>query len=363
MNAPLKIALVGLGLIGRRHLHVLQSDPAYRVAGIVDPTPAIKDFCARAGIPHFVDSQTMLAMARPDGTIVAVPNQAHVEVGSVWLRAGVPVLMEKPIADGLVGAAELVAIAESSGTPMAVAHHRRHNPVMRRAREILDQGTIGRQLAVSAIWLTDKPDDYFDIPWHRQPGAGPVLINSIHDIDNLRMLCGEIDSVQAMTANTLRNHPVEDTAAVTLRFASGALGTLLLSDAVPSSIGWETTIRESDRFPQYKGDCYVISGTGGSLSIPSLDLKLRRPGETWSDPLNEIGGEPEAGDAYVAQMQNFAEVIREQAPPVVSGQDGLRSLAVTLAILESAKTGHEVRVADLLAAADRKTQPTELAGQ
>ena len=75
-----------------------------------------------------------------------------------------------------------------------------------------------------ATWL--KPDSYYEQAWRRQPGAGPVLINLIHDIDLLRFLIGEVDSVQAITSNAVRGFEVEDTAAVIMRFACGALATL-----------------------------------------------------------------------------------------------------------------------------------------
>ena len=142
------------------------------------------------------------------------------------MKRGIPVLVEKPIADTLDAALALADASEAAGVPVLVGHHRRHNPIVRKAREIVQSGALGRLTAVSATWLVCKPDDYFDVAWRREPGGGPILINLIHDIDNLRFIAGDIAAVQGMTSSARRGFPVEDTAALLLRFRDGALGTV-----------------------------------------------------------------------------------------------------------------------------------------
>ena len=95
---------------------------------------------------------------------------------------------------------------------MLVGHHRRHSAVDDRAREAIDSGALGRLVAVQGSALFHKPASYFDeAPWRRQKGSGPILNNIVHEIDNLRMLAGEIVEVQAMASNARRGHEVEDT--------------------------------------------------------------------------------------------------------------------------------------------------------
>ena len=221
-----RIAIIGAGMIGRRHLRVLLEQPGYVAAAIADPSPQAKGLAEEHGIPWFDDYERMLDEVRPDGAIVATPNQLHVAAGLACVARGVPVLVEKPIADSLPEALRLVAAGEAAGVPILVGHHRRHNPIMQEAARVLRDGGVGRITAVVAMWLSHKPDDYFDVAWRREPGGGTVLINGIHEIDGLRMLCGEIESVQAEIATGARGLPVEDTAAAVLRFANGALGTL-----------------------------------------------------------------------------------------------------------------------------------------
>ena len=103
-----------------------------------------------------------------------------------------------------------------------------------KAREIVRSGRIGAVTAVVGLALFLKPDDYFDVALRREDGGGPVLINLIHDIDDLRLICGEIVAVDAMVSAARRGHAVEDTAAVIARFDNGALATIIASDAVPA---------------------------------------------------------------------------------------------------------------------------------
>lgn len=347
---PLRIAFVGAGAISRMHLRVIAESGTCETAAIADPMPAAEKEAAARGVPWYSDYVAMLDAVKPDGVIVATPNQLHVPAALACVARGIAVLVEKPVADTLAAARKLVAAAAAAGVPVLIGHHRRHNPILRRAAEIVGGGMIGRVTAVTATWLNRKPDDYFDVAWRREPGGGPVLINAIHDIDVLRMLCGEIDTVQAATANGVRGLPVEDTAAAVIRFESGALGTLIVSDAVSSPSNWELTSRENPMYPVEDGHCFEITGTKGSLMVPSLELAWRAPCEAWTHALMRRSMAVPLADPYVAQIRHFARVIRREEPPVLDAASGTRTLAATLAIHAAAKTGGIVRVEDLMAA-------------
>ena len=163
------------------------------------------------------------------------------------------------------------------------------------------------------------------------------------------MLCGDIDTVQAQTANGARNFPVEDTAAAVLRFKSGALGTLILSDTVSTPWTWERGSYENSIWPHESQNCYFVTGTRGALTVPSLELWSQEASQGWADPLTRQRFHYIPADSYVEQMKNFADVIHRRAKPVVSGWEGTHTSAATLAIAESARTGHPVRVDDMLA--------------
>ena len=130
-----------------------------------------------------------------------------------------------------------------------------------------------------------------------------------------------------------------------LRFKSGALGTLVVSDAASAPWSWEWTSRENPLRPFEPENCYVVAGTQGSLAVPSLVHRWYEPGkQDWDKELTQKRVHVALEDAYCAQASNLAAVARGTATPVVSGLDGVRTLATTLAITESAKTGMPVNV-------------------
>ncbi|NNJ69292.1 MAG: Gfo/Idh/MocA family oxidoreductase, partial [Boseongicola sp.] len=253
------IAVVGAGLIGQRHIDVVSRGA--RLAAIVDPDLNADALAARHGVERYPGLDAYLATARPDGVILATPNQMHVAQGLQCVRAGVPVLIEKPIANDVASASALVDESEAAGVPILVGHHRRHNPLVRAAKAVIEAGRLGDIVAATAEFWLYKPDDYFTPEWRRAPGAGPVFINLIHDIDLMRHFCGNVEYVQAMESRAVRGFEVEDTMAVLLRFANGALATVSVSDTISAPWSWEFTSGENPVYPNVTTSCYKIGGT------------------------------------------------------------------------------------------------------
>lgn len=342
MSAKLQIALVGAGLIGRAHLARIEASPDCELAAICDPTGSARDLAAELGVLWFSSQREMLATLKPDGAVIATPNALHVPGAIDCLAAGVPVLVEKPLAESVAAAQELVAAQARTGIAVLAGHHRRHNPIVKEARRIVQSGEIGRLVAVNALFLIRKPDDYFDVAWRREPGGGPVLINLIHDIDNLRFICGEIESVQAMTSNATRGFPVEDTAALIFRFANGALGTATVSDATPSPWSWELSSGENAAYPQRDGHCYLIAGSEGSLALPKLERWHYEGKAGWWEPLARAERSVGPVEPLAEQIRHFCAVIRGTEQPITSAADAARTLAVVEAVTEAARTGGTV---------------------
>lgn len=346
-ETPDQIAVVGAGLIGKRHVEAIQRSDSADIACIVDPDRTASDFAAEHRTKWFSSISGMLAAGAPDGVIIATPNQMHVEHGLDCVAAGLPMLIEKPIADEAPSADRLVMEAETAGIPILVGHHRRHNPIIRAAKQRIDSGAIGDIVAAQAACWLYKPDNYFDVAWRTQPGAGPVFINLIHDIDLLRHLIGEVHSVQAFASSRTRRHEVEDTAAIILKFTNGALATVTVSDTIVAPWSWELTAAENPAYPATGQTCYVIGGTDGSIEIPTGRVWSQAGEKSWWQPIDQAAYDVEDQDPLDLQISHFCDVIAGRAEPLVSGREGLKSLQVIEAIVQSAEACRTVSLAEM----------------
>ncbi len=349
-----QLAVAGAGLIGRRHIELIEANPRTQLCAVVDPTPASRDFAAGLGVAHFESLDALFAQAgsKPDGVILATPNHLHVPGALACAQHGVPAIIEKPVADSFQAGRQLVAALEKSGVPMLVGHHRRHSSTLQLARRAIQSGQLGRVVTVMGSAQFYKPDSYFEQgAWRKEAGGGPILINLIHEMDNLRYLCGEIESVHAIASNAVRHFAVEDSAVMTLKFASGAIGTFTLSDSVAAPRSWEQTSGENTAYPRYPAeDCYFIAGTQGSIAVPTLRTWSyakdgREPG--WWTPFVEQALPLEAVDPLAAQLEHFCNLIEGKAEPIITVSDALQSLLTVEAVRQSIATGKTVALQDL----------------
>ena len=337
--------MIGAGYMGRKHLQYLAASADCRLAALVDPDPAAQRAAREHGARYCRDIGELLSGEPIDGAIVAAPTGLHEEVGRRCIDAGVPALIEKPICATVESAERLNRAAEQAGVPLLVGHHRRYNPAAAAAKRLLDAGALGRLVGISAIWCVCKPDSYYEAEWRRQPGGGPVLTNLIHEIDLLRYLAGDIIEVAGFTANAVRGFATEDSAALTLRFAGGALASVVMSDCAPSPWSWEQASGESPQFPANEQNPIRLFGTDAALEFPRLTVWRYRGAKSWTSPLDSAAVRVPGGDAFALQLAHFAAVIRDRATPLVSGREGQRTLAATLALFEAARTGRSVTLA------------------
>lgn len=337
------VAVVGAGLIGKAHIETIVQSADCRLAAVVDPADSAVKLADQHAVPFFATLDDLLETQRPDAIIIATPNRFHVSQACQCLNAGIPVLLEKPVATSHAQGLLLEKEVVRSGIPLLVGHHRAHSAIMDQACAVIASGQLGALVSIMGSAQFAKPASYFlEAPWRSQAGGGPILINMIHEVHNLRMLMGEITHVQAMASQTVRSMPVEETVSMTLRFANGALGTFMLSDAAASVHSWEQTSGENPDYAAYsEDDCYFVAGTRGSLSIPSM--RIRRCAEhgsaSWWEPLEQEKLVLDSIDPLVSQLGHFVQVVRGQASPRVSVFDGLINLRVVEAIAEAADTG------------------------
>lgn len=341
MSTKTNIALIGAGVIGKQHIAAIEAVSGAQLSAIVDPSDAAIEVANKAGVPLYPSLDALIKTNQPDGVIVATPNKLHFKTGMDLVAVQIPMIMEKPICDDLVDAQKLVEAADNAQIPILVGHHRRHNPILIEAKKIIDSGVLGQTLAAHAMCWFYKPDSYFDVPWHRNEGAGPTLINAIHDIDNLRFLLGEVTSVQANETRLVRGHEVEETAVAIFTFASGVIATLSVSDAIVSPWNWEMTSGENPDYPVENAFSCLIGGTHGSLTIPDLEIKSHKKERSWQQPITTQKTPIKQAKPLVAQIENFCDVIHGRAKPRMNGRDGLQTLKVVHAVKEASRTGQK----------------------
>jgi predicted dehydrogenase len=342
-----RIAVAGAGYIGQAHMDAAIASSTVQLSAIVDPSPNAIATAKKYGIPLYTSLAELFAKDKPDGIVLATPNQLHLAHAKECMEVNVPMLLEKPITVTVSEAEELVTYQQATKATILIGHHRAHSPIMAKACEVVASGKLGKLVAAIGSAMFVKPDHYFDEgPWRREIGAGPILLNMIHEVHNLRMLCGEITSVQALTSHAVRGFAVEDTVAINLRFASGCLGTFMLSDCAASAKSWEQTSQENSAYPSYDDeDCYTLAGTHGSLSIPTMRMKSYAKDEdrSWWKPFDVSTVAMQRSDPIAHQMEHFGQVVRGEVKPLVSAFDGMQNLKITEAIVQSAKTGQVIQ--------------------
>lgn len=347
MFEPTRIAVVGFGLIGRRHAEVIRRSPELALCAIVDPSDTGYSDAKSLGVPVFRSLDDMLRTTQPQGVVLATPTPLHLEQGLACVEARCPVLIEKPITVTSADAQTLTDKADAAGVPLLVGHHRRHNGMVQAAKAALTDGAIGDIRAVQATCWFYKPDYYFDAaPWRTQKGAGPISVNLVHDVDLLRYFCGDVDTVQAIAVPSRRGFENEDLATAVLRFGSGAIATISVSDSIVAPWSWELTARENPAYPATAESCYLIGGSKGGLSLPDLRVWRHEQEPDWWTPILAQNLTCQMEDPLAVQMAHFAKVIAGREAPLVSGIEGLKSLEVVEAVALSSATGREVQIQD-----------------
>ena len=328
-----------------RHVEVAQTSDKIDLTCIVEPSDARRAELAQMGLTAVAAIEDAPAATR--AAISATPTQLHHDSALQILDRGWAGIIEKPLT-ATVGEAK--ALAEAAGDkPLFCGHHRRCHPFSIAAREALQQ--IGDLVGVQTLWSLRKHDTYYDTPWRTQPGAGVLMTNVSHELDLLRFLIGEIDEVSALTSNARRGMVIEDTAALSLRFANGALGSVLMSDAGASPWAFEAASAENPAIAASGEDYLRIIGTQGALAFPSLTRWGRSDGGEieWSKPLSRHAPQVyDKIDPLLAQIDRFADVVAGGQDDILCTlSDGAAALELTLAAVLSGRDARPVKRGDV----------------
>ncbi|MDJ0628167.1 MAG: Gfo/Idh/MocA family oxidoreductase [Rhodobacter sp.] len=320
-----RLAVVGAGLIGSRHIRAVQQNPDCTLVAVVEP-----DAARTAGLDVPVYARIEDVQEAADGAIIASPTPLHPDHVRAAAARGWGVLIEKPVADSLAEADALIATVKGARVASLVGHHRRHHQSVALLRRIVTEGRIGQPVLATLIWAMKKPDAYFEGNWRSGGGGSPVMINLVHDIDLLRFLFGEVTEVAAVGGAPVRDADRVESGAVALSFAGGVSATLAFADTTPSPWGFEAGTGENPNIARSGQNMLWIAGTEGGVAFPSLHVWSGAA--DWSEtPVNAREGAP-ATDPLAAQLRHFLDVITGRAEPLIDAEDARKTLAVALQI-------------------------------
>lgn len=352
----IKFGLVTYGKVAGLQAKALARVEGSGLVGVWGRDPAKSAaFAADYGIDAFATIEEM-GRAGVDAAIVSSPHPLHREQTVAALEAGMHVLVEKPMALTTADCDAMIAAAKKAGRRLGVISQRRWFPAVRRVREAIDAGKIGEPVLADVVMFGWRDEAYYKSdPWRgswKGEGGGVLVNQAPHQLDLLLWLMGPVEEVQAYWSNL--NHPyieVEDTAVASLRFRSGALGSIIVSNSQKPGIYAKVHIHGRN------GATAGVQTDGGMMFVPGLAAM----GEPALNDLWTIAGEEklpalwEAEDRaffastdpaehfHALQIADFAAAVREDREPSVSAADGRATTALIEAIYESGRTGKPIR--------------------
>jgi predicted dehydrogenase len=306
---PLRVAVIGVGHLGRHHARILTSMDGVRLAAVVDKIPErAGEVAASSSTRALSDYHDLLGQV--DAVVVAVPTDLHAEIAVPFLELGTPVLVEKPMSRSLEDADRMLAAARAGKAVLAVGHTERHNPAVGVAMKLV---TSPRFIEVHR--LSAFPDRSLDID--------VVFDLMIHDLDIiLAMVPGEVTSIEAVGVPVLTSK--YDIANVRLRFASGCIANITASRISKERV-------RKIRF--FQPDSYVsVDYASQEVEGYRLVRKEPRPGI--------LGGAVpvENDEPLRRELADFVRAARDGSSPLVDGEGGRRALALAATIAEKMET-------------------------
>ena len=305
--------------MGIQHIEAIKKSKKAILHSIVDINSNAEIVSKKYKSKLFRRIEDLLKSNKPDGVIVATPNQLHEKHSNIFLKNKIPVLLEKPISHEISSAKKIVNFSRKYKTPLLIGFHRRHNQIISKVKNILSSKKLGKVVSANVLCWFYKHKEYYKTKWRTKKGGGPLNINLVHDLDIVCYLLGTIKYVQAFKSNKIRKFNIEDTASINLIFNSGALCTLNVSDTIVSPWSYELTAGENPIYPITNQSAYYIGGTEGSIQFPNLKLwTYKKERSWWNKILVKNNRDKKDSKTLVNQIDHFADVINKKAKPKVS---------------------------------------------
>lgn len=328
----LGVGLLGCGRMGRDLVRAVKAIPKARLAAACDVDESKAQTLGKEHeVPAFADPAEFFRSADIEAVIVATPQFVHRQGAELAAAAGKHVFCEKPMAVTVADCDAMIAACQKAGVKLMIGQVLRYLPTWSKSLEIVRSGVLGRPIGISVTRIGGGFGGWFEQWRGSMQGSGGLLmeINS-HEIDFMRCLAGDVDSVFCLAEHYVDPHlQMPDLIYVLLRFKSGAIGHLHSSMA--SAIG-----ESSAKIQCEKGSLFYRHAFG-------LDSDI-----VW----NEFGKEPQriltkevkVEDGVLREVREFVESVLEDKPATIPGEEGRAAVAVAQAAYESARTGQLVKL-------------------
>ena len=305
-EAPLRVGVVGVGVMGSNHARVLAGLPGVQLVGVADPDRQQARFVAGALGTDAVDDLDTLLPLGVDAVTIAAPTHLHHDIALTCIKRGIHVLVEKPIASNPEEGRRIVAAARRAGVTLMVGHVERFNPAVETIKEAIRGEEI---LSISITRVGPFPP--------RMSNVGVVIDLAVHDIDLIRWFTdSDIVDVQPLTANAVAER--EDIALLQFRTTSGVLAQINTNWLTPFKA---RTIHVATRDKYVIGDLLTRQVTECFGFQPDGSYSMRHLSVGYTEPLRN-------------ELVAFFTAIRQGGAAVVSGEEGVASLEIAMRCLE-----------------------------
>ena len=352
----LRTAVIGVGKVAQIHAKALATIPESDFAAACGRDGGrTKAFADAYGVQPFTDVAEMVASG-VQAVVVATPHPAHAMVTVPALRGGAHAIVEKPLASSLEDCDAMIAAARGAGRTLAMISQRRLYAPSLRVRAAIDAGKLGRPILGTVTMLGWRDERYYrSDPWRGSwsgEGGGVLVNQAPHQIDLLQWYMGDVDELSGAWANL--NHPyieVEDTAIAVLRFRSGALGNVVVSNSQNPALFGKVWVHGSNGATvgvQTDGGAMFVAGMSKVAEPPVNDV-WRVPGEEeklalWQREDADFFATIDATEHYHRlQIQDFLRAILDGRPPLVTGEEGRKTVEIVSAIYRSQRDHRPVR--------------------
>ena len=309
-DSPLRVGVIGVGVMGSNHARVLSELPGVKLVGIADPERRHRDFVSQVlGCPAFADVDALLD-AGVDAVSIAAPTHLHHDVSIACAKRGIHVMVEKPIAGNVEEGRAIVAAARRAGVTLMVGHVERFNPAVQVIKDAIRGEDI---LSIAITRVGPFPP--------RMSNVGVVIDLAVHDIDLISWFTdSEIVEVQPQLKSAVAER--EDIALLQFRTASGVLAQINTNWLTPFKT---RTVHIATRKKYLIGDLLTRQVTECFGFQPDGSYSMRHLSAGHAEPLR-------------SELFAFVKAIREKVPPAVTGAEGVASLEVAMRCLQGDAT-------------------------